>query len=112
MEVCNLVQLSIAGWLSGSKSRDWYPWMEAPGCRFEKKFPEGSRLCPFFLLLHRLNVGVQLPVTVPAVQCTLTDMVGSHVAADPRTALFTLRYYYHGKNYHPFVGSGGEGLRR
>ena len=42
----------------------------------------------FSLLFRRLHVGVDLPVTVPAVQCTLTDMARSYVAADPPTICF------------------------
>ena len=41
-----------------------------------------------FFLFHRLHVGVELPVTVPVVQCTRTDLARSQVAADPLYRFF------------------------
>ena len=44
-----------------------------------------SRLCCAFCSIVCRYMGVELPATVPVVQCTLTVMARSHVAADPPT---------------------------
>ena len=63
------------------------------------------------VLSHCLHVGVELPVTVPVVQCMLTDMARCHVAAGPPTILFWVRYASHDQMYH-LMGPGGKVLWR
>ena len=63
--------------------------------------------------LHRLKEGVELPITVPVVQCALKGIVRSHVAAGtPRRVRLTVSFgmLFDGGNSHPLMGSGGEGV--
>ena len=94
----------------GSGYGDCYACMEARGCRFGQKCQDNSRLRIFFLF-HRLHLRVELSVTVPVVQCTLTDMARSHVATEPSTVFFVGQFLMGKKKIAPW-GPGGKVLSR
>ena len=109
VEMCHQMQLFRTG--GEGRQRVWQLFHVHRGARLPVPTKVHGKFSAVQLFLfYCVHVGVELPVTVPVVQCMLTDMARSQVAADPPTIFFRFRYASHGKISHPLVGPGGAGF--